>query len=61
MIEIIKKIGDYFNIIVKSFQDFYDTVILIFNMIPSPFKEILISGLIMFVILIALKIKEKFI
>lgn len=61
MIEMFNKIKEYFNLIIDSFKDFYKTLTFFINMIPSPFKEILLSAIILFIILITLKIKEKFV
>lgn len=46
--------------IINAFTNFYQTILIVFDLIPEPFKSFLTGGLFLFLVLIALKIKEKF-
>lgn len=59
IIDFIKNIFSYGKYVQGQIQDFYDIVTTVFNLIPSPFKEMLTAALIGFMIIIGLKVKEK--
>lgn len=50
----------YVEYVTDSFTNFNALISSVFSLIPSPFKEILISAVVGLTIVILLKIKEKF-